>query len=507
MHDWSAAGNARKVTSDAGHQVRVGCNDMAAETIIESFCERCGTRYSFEPVRKRESKLVGIGKSLGILPDDQGPSVAARDPFHGTFHFCLECRQYTCPSCWNEDAGFCVGCVPLPDAPDTAALDAAEAAATMEAASYMDLALAEQAVLGTPAAWPDADLHRRRMDTLEVGAAALVVDTATRPVDHQPDEDDSWSLTLEPGTPSESAVSDGVGTEDPGSLDAGAVDHGHDRAVPAVATAIVLDTVVDESRDAVVDLIQAEAATRDVVADQAAEPEAVADQAAEPEAVADQAAEPEAQPTGVAYPGVAGDAGVEAGVEAGADQTSAASLSPEPVAAAIAVAAAAAAAGPDDDLEADWADLLRHLPAEDDVVPDDWAAMAPSLGPDIAPAPVPAPMPPPAPPEVHQPPAAQPATTTSPWQLTAPAPDAEARPTAWPPLGPVFRPLSTTEAAPPALHPSVMARHPAPRGVLARGQQAGAPAQLPKGVRPCVSCELPLSASAHFCRRCGRPQA
>src|SRR5687767_13312472 len=159
---------------------------MSADTMIESFCERCGTRYTFEPARKRESRLVGIGKSLGILLDDPVPSTASRDPFHGTFNFCLECRQYTCPRCWNEEAGFCQGCVPLPDAPDSAALDAAEAAATLEAASYMDIALAEHAALSHPEAWPDADLYRGHRRASE---PELIAD-ATSPT--MPMPADSW---------------------------------------------------------------------------------------------------------------------------------------------------------------------------------------------------------------------------------------------------------------------------------------------------------------------------
>ena len=49
-----------------------------------------------------------------ILADDadidSSALVVSRDPFHGAFHFCLECRRFTCPSCWDAPAGFCRSC-------------------------------------------------------------------------------------------------------------------------------------------------------------------------------------------------------------------------------------------------------------------------------------------------------------------------------------------------------------------------------------------------------------
>ena len=489
MRGWSAAPAAPTVTFDADQQVRVAATDMAAETIIESFCERCGTRYTIEPVRKRESKLVGLGKSLGILLDDQGSSSASRDPFHGTFHFCLECRQYTCPTCWNEEAGFCLGCVPLPDAPDTAAFDAAEAAATMEARSTMEFSLAEHAALGVPDAWPDADLDPRRPEALEFDATTAVVEALPDAGDGTTDDDASWSVTFEPGTAAEDVAADPP-------------------AVESLARSVVAPAEDDDHRLLTIAAtwIAADAAT-DVVA--RAEPVAEAEPEADVVAQAEPEAELAAQPVAEAEPEADVVAQAEPATDVVAEAAPVAEAEPEvaqaePEAAqADPVTEAVVAAAPDDDLEADWADLFRHLPAEDDVVRDDWAAMAPALGPDVAPASTPSAVPAPAAP----PPAvAPPIATASAWQLTAPAPDTEARSTtAWPPLGPVFRPAPSPAPATP--HPSVIAQGTAPQGVLGRGQQAAAPTQLPRGVRPCVSCELPLSASARFCRRCGRPQA
>ena len=34
------------------------------------------------------------------------------DAFHKTFNFCMQCRQYTCPNCWNEAEARCLTCAP-----------------------------------------------------------------------------------------------------------------------------------------------------------------------------------------------------------------------------------------------------------------------------------------------------------------------------------------------------------------------------------------------------------
>jgi hypothetical protein len=93
------------------------------DTVLQSFCERCGTRYTFaEP---QEAKPEGGRSKLGRFgrraPEPQGdsdgkPSVSttlpSSDHFKGTFHFCLDCRQYTCVNCWNPAKGGCISCHP-----------------------------------------------------------------------------------------------------------------------------------------------------------------------------------------------------------------------------------------------------------------------------------------------------------------------------------------------------------------------------------------------------------
>ena len=103
-----------------------------AEVLTESFCERCGTRYTFESAQPRVKRLKGVkvlsrGLKNFVLSDDSSldeAMAAARsdtdreitaqqlDAFHQTFNFCMTCRQYTCANCWNEAEGTCLTCAP-----------------------------------------------------------------------------------------------------------------------------------------------------------------------------------------------------------------------------------------------------------------------------------------------------------------------------------------------------------------------------------------------------------
>ena len=101
------------------------------EILTESFCERCGTRYTFESARPRARlkgvKVLSRGLKNFVLSDDNSMDeamAAARsetdreltahqlDAFHKTFNFCMSCRQYTCPNCWNEAEARCLTCAP-----------------------------------------------------------------------------------------------------------------------------------------------------------------------------------------------------------------------------------------------------------------------------------------------------------------------------------------------------------------------------------------------------------
>jgi hypothetical protein len=152
------------------------------ETLTESFCERCGTRYEFKaptrlnPLRKTRGLFGGLKNYLTSQDDfsdaigdamrseeDQLAS-AQLDAFHESFNFCINCRQYTCVNCWNDDAGRCRSCAPIAGTDDLTERLAASfadggATATLSPADAYDATMAEmdlQRRLGLEA-WPTSD--------------------------------------------------------------------------------------------------------------------------------------------------------------------------------------------------------------------------------------------------------------------------------------------------------------------------------------------------------------
>ena len=103
-----------------------------AEILTESFCERCGSRYTFEAAAARRRGLGRVrtlsrglknfvanddasfsdAMALAHEEDERKASLQQLDAFHRTFNFCLTCRQYTCRNCWNSAAGECLSCAP-----------------------------------------------------------------------------------------------------------------------------------------------------------------------------------------------------------------------------------------------------------------------------------------------------------------------------------------------------------------------------------------------------------
>ena len=123
------------------------------EILTESFCERCGTRYTFETARPRNSrvnraKTFTKGIRNFVLSDDPlsvamadargeeelAATVLQLDAFHKTFNFCLSCRQYTCGNCWNVEEGRCLSCAPRPE-PEPSEEDAASDALAIRLAA------------------------------------------------------------------------------------------------------------------------------------------------------------------------------------------------------------------------------------------------------------------------------------------------------------------------------------------------------------------------------------
>jgi hypothetical protein len=188
------------------------------EILTESFCERCGTRYTFESSASRTKPLRGI-KTLGrglrnfVLSDDTSMDeamAAARseaerdvtsrqlDAFHSTFNFCMSCRQYTCANCWNEAEGNCLTCSPLAVREAAAgpfpAVDvtAAQAAAAVTATNGTP----ESPAIEAPSAWPMADLDvpvdepaaAGEFDEIDLGARLAALDIATNgPLEEEPE--------------------------------------------------------------------------------------------------------------------------------------------------------------------------------------------------------------------------------------------------------------------------------------------------------------------------------
>jgi hypothetical protein len=115
------------------------------EILTESFCERCGTRYTFEsaaPKVRRIGRIRTLSKGLRNFVMSDGTSLdealaAARsetereavsqqlDAFHKAFNFCMSCRQYTCSNCWNGTEARCLTCAPqaMPEGATLGALE------------------------------------------------------------------------------------------------------------------------------------------------------------------------------------------------------------------------------------------------------------------------------------------------------------------------------------------------------------------------------------------------
>jgi hypothetical protein len=155
------------------------------DTLTESFCERCGTRYEFAapekltPIRKTRGVISGLknyimsqdslSDSLNDAIRSQAEVLASKqlDAFHTSFSFCIDCRQYTCTNCWNDAAGRCQSCQPLPEG----------AASTM---TMLAATLDPQAA----AAWPVTDLsapQSTRVDLPMPGLTLLTTEPEPEP--------------------------------------------------------------------------------------------------------------------------------------------------------------------------------------------------------------------------------------------------------------------------------------------------------------------------------------
>lgn len=439
-----------------------------AEILTESFCERCGTRYTFETTAPRRRGLGRIGTlSRGVKnfvsnddasfaeamaaareEDARSASLQQLDAFHRTFTFCMSCRQYTCGNCWNSAAGECLSCAPdlsreiLPAPfPDLAVLRPEADATTLPEPDLPN---------PTASAWPPSD---RRAD---LEAAAFVGPQPAEPADAiatGPVAAELAPLTAAPAdvelTPDELAAVQGALTR-------------VDRLIPGPTGAPTIGVGQPAFEAAEIPTPAVEAAPVAALSSVTLEP------VVNPESVV--------SPEPVVGPGplVGPESVIRPHVET---RRFMARFRPRPHPPAPVVVAEA--------------------PAAPEPVVEPVAAEAPWEPPATAP---------PSPPTdiVVQPT----------WRMVAPdgaAPDApQPVPPAWATPGPVTRraadamPAATWAArvatARPLESPVWAASS---RDVLAVG---GRGAAGPVGIQSCVSCGLSLSANARFCRRCGARQ-
>jgi hypothetical protein len=481
------------------------------EILTESFCERCGTRYTFESAAPRAAKLSGIkvlsrGLKNFVMSDDTSMDeamAAARsetdrevtsqqlDAFHKTFNFCMTCRQYTCGNCWNEAEGRCLTCAPhlgheimpapFPDlpagSPDVAAVNGANGHATAEPVEAL--------------AWPTMDLERDLPEEVvdaepveEIDALARL--TALGAVAHAADD----GATAEPRESDEAAPLEAV--EAIGAAEGTEPDAATVPVEGATEPAVAVEPEAVESVGSVEGL---------------ADPTMAADApVAEPEDV-DHAAAAATQTTDLMRrfrPGQSLDAEIDAYEREQADARAAT----EALATAAAIdrldeagsvaepdqVAPAVEAQPEPVAEATSTDQPEPAesapePARVDVVEQPtWRIVAPDA--DPAPPPVPS---------TDQPAAVPPVAAQGEPQWPA-SPE-------WPSQRPAAGglPFLNRPAQPSGGIDALWAE--SAREVVSPGGAApGGNARAAGGVEPCISCGLSLSATARFCRRCGTRQ-
>ena len=171
------------------------------QTLTESFCERCGTRYEFtaptrlNPLRKTRGLFGGLKNYLtsqdalsdaigDAIRDEEGALASAQlEAFHEAFNFCIDCRQYTCLNCWNDDAGRCRSCVPVPGTDDLVerlVASVAEQPGMIAEALMTDEDL--QRRLGRDEAWPMSDMPIEAATNGHVAEPWPVTQDITAPV-------------------------------------------------------------------------------------------------------------------------------------------------------------------------------------------------------------------------------------------------------------------------------------------------------------------------------------
>ncbi len=113
------------------------------QDFTDSYCERCGTRYTFGPPAARgrsmatarvlarglkhfvmnDSSTIDDAMAAARVDEDRGTAAQITEEFHKVFSFCMTCRQYACEKCWNPNQSACLSCAPLWDTEPVAPQD------------------------------------------------------------------------------------------------------------------------------------------------------------------------------------------------------------------------------------------------------------------------------------------------------------------------------------------------------------------------------------------------
>jgi hypothetical protein len=536
------------------------------EILTESFCERCGTRYTFQSTtpkvgRFTKMKVLSRGLKNYVLSDeasldealadarsidDRQQSVEQLDAFHKTFNFCMSCRQYTCGNCWNEAEGRCFSCAPslnvggptssFPDLNPVTGIGALGLAGNGHEPGNGRV----PEPLPDAAAWPEADLAAEADQPTALASSTAIED---RPISRlealfgreaaeriqaaapESDEDAPEMIGLEAPVDeieTDEAPIDAVASAEPG---------------PAAASALTADEpeVDDALATAIADGPPAEDAVATFEADALALPtEVVGAQAAAIAGAVDEADEAE--------PAAAADGADDAAAAAKLAADLLTVLPVDPETDELAAAAAAQTHGLLDKFRARPVDLPTSqvpspppytMPSPPPYTPSTalpYAAQAPQpyagqtpqpYGPPMGP-PYPAPAAPPQPfpsapspyanppvpypqfaPQYAAPPPAPPPASS--WRMVAPE---------TPPLGtgapgrPYDGPQPEPQWPTAPAWPAPLARTSRTRGAEAVWAESTRDLlnRPDTGVSACFNCGLPLSATARFCRRCGTSQ-
>ncbi len=130
------------------------------DNVLQSFCERCGARFTQPAPAEKPPPPAGVlGRfrrrtaEAESAPDDAA-ALPISEAFRDTFHFCMGCRRYNCPDCWNGPQGHCLSCRPHED-PATATAPASDAPEPSRVKTPVPVPKVQPA--DTTVVWPSGD--------------------------------------------------------------------------------------------------------------------------------------------------------------------------------------------------------------------------------------------------------------------------------------------------------------------------------------------------------------